>query len=179
MRRHRGSKRLELGEAISFEDVLTVITVLLLLRVLFMVPLVNVEKAKTVRAEKDAYWSHEITWVLSQNTDSAGIAPFATAFEIGESRAILTQRGRYTFLESADADSSLLVMRQNIGDSSYVAMRVQGPGHAKSFRRGRLLWSATEQEWFTASDTLDYGQHILSKGLEAQVRKFTQEERGY
>ena len=43
-----GGARVEMGEAISFEDVLTVITVLLLLRLVFMVPLVNLDKAKTI-----------------------------------------------------------------------------------------------------------------------------------
>ena len=48
MSRIRGGRlagRAELGEAISFEDVLTVLTVLLLLRLVFMVPLVNLDKA--------------------------------------------------------------------------------------------------------------------------------------
>ena len=48
-----------MGEAISFEDVLTVITVLLLLRVVFMVPLVNLDKAKTIAARADRYWSQQ------------------------------------------------------------------------------------------------------------------------
>ena len=46
----RGVARAEMGEAISFEDVLTVLTVLLLLRMVFMVPLVNLDKAKTISA---------------------------------------------------------------------------------------------------------------------------------
>jgi len=179
MRRRRGQQKRELGEAISFEDVLTVITVLLLLRVLFMVPLVNVDKAKTVRAQIDSYWSSQAQWLLSQNDDSVQTAPYRTAFGWDHGKAILSQRDGYWFLEAATPDSNLLVVRQKPGDSTYIALRVQGPGHAKSFRRGKLLWSVTENEWFTASDTLDYGSHPLSKGLEKQLRAITKQERGY
>jgi hypothetical protein len=175
-------KRLELGEAMSFEDVLTVITVLLLLRVLFMVPLVNIDKAKTVRAEADDYWRREVAWVLSQPEDSLmllAVQPYRTAFELMGSKVVMNPRGDLRFIEAVAPDSSLLVVRQNPADSTFVSMRVQGPGHAKSFRRGRLLWSQGEQEWFTASDTVDYGAHVLSQGLEAQQRQYTQSVRGY
>lgn len=182
MRRQRGIKRLELGEAMSFEDVLTVITVLLLLRVLFMVPLVNIDKAKTVRAEADEYWRRAVAWVHAQPEDSLmakEIHPYRMAFELYGSKAIWSQRGELRFVEAVSSDSSLLIIRQNLRDSSFISMRVQGPGHAKSFRRGRLLWSPAEQEWFTASDTLDYGGHPTSKRIEAEQREFTQARRGY
>ena len=67
MRRRRFSGNSSaLGEAISFEDILTVITVLLLLRIIFMVPLVNIDKAKTVRSKADLYWSQEAAHVFSR-----------------------------------------------------------------------------------------------------------------
>lgn len=182
MRRHRGVKRLELGEAMSFEDVLTVITVLLLLRVLFMVPLVNIDKAKTVRAEADEYWKRATAWVVAQPDDTLmahRIRPYWTAFELAGHKAIWTERGALQFIEAITSDSSLLIIRQNPQDSTFISMRVQGPGHAKSFRRGRLLWSPAEQEWFTASDTVDYGSHPTSKRIEAEQREFTQARRGY
>jgi hypothetical protein len=179
MRRHRGTRKLELGEAISFEDVLTVITVLLLLRVLFMVPLVNLDKAKTERAQIDAYWGRHAGFLLAQPEDSASLRPYRTAFDLHGGKAVLSERGPYLFIEAAMPDSNLLVVRQRLADSSYIAMRVQGPGHAKTFRRGRLLWSPSEGEWFTAADTVDYGSHPLSKGLEGQLRQYTKNERGY
>jgi hypothetical protein len=179
MRRHRNSHRLEMGEAISFEDVLTVITVLLLLRVLFMVPLVNLDKAKTVRAQADAYWPAETQWVLAQEHDSLSLNPYATAFDLNESHAVVSQRGAYHFIEAIAPDSSLFLLRHNTAESTYVSMNVQGRGHSKAFRRGRLLWSDAEREWFTASDSIDYGEHVLSKGLEKSQREFTRRERGY
>jgi hypothetical protein len=179
MRRHRNAHRIEMGEAISFEDVLTVITVLLLLRVLFMVPLVNVDKAKTVRAQADAYWPAHSQWIAQQPGDSLGLAPYATAFDLGESHAVISHRGVYQFIEALTPDSSVFILRHNPAESAYVSLRVQGHGHSKSFRRGRLLWSSAEQEWFTASDSVDYGEHPLSKALEKQQREFTRKERGY
>jgi hypothetical protein len=179
MRRHRAAHRMEMGEAISFEDVLTVITVLLLLRVLFMVPLVNLDKAKTVRAQSDAYWQSQSQWLLTQASDSTPLFPYATAFDLGESHAVLSSRGSFQFIEAVTRDSSLFILRHHMAESTYVSMRVQRHGHSKSFRRGRLLWSPAEQEWFTASDSIDYGEHPLSKSLETQQREFSRKERGY
>ena len=42
----RRRRKLDLGEAISFDSVLTVLTVLLVLRMVFFVPMVNRCKAK-------------------------------------------------------------------------------------------------------------------------------------
>jgi hypothetical protein len=74
-----------MGEAISFEDVLTVMTVLLLLRLVFMVPLVNLDKAKTIAARTDAYWSHQAAFVLSQRGIPPPCSPIGTpsAWRVG------------------------------------------------------------------------------------------------
>ena len=53
MARRRRIQSLDLGEAVSFETVLTILTVLLVLRVVFLVPMVNIDKAKTESARKD------------------------------------------------------------------------------------------------------------------------------
>ena len=58
-------------------------------------------------------------------------------------------------------------------------MSVQGRGHALSFRRGTLIWSRDEEEWFPASDSVDYGTRPESKAMEAEFRAWTKARRGY
>lgn len=181
MRQLRRAARLEMGEAISFEDVLTIITVLLLLRLVFMVPLVNLDKSKTVAARADAYWTRQAGYVLSRPSDTARARPYRNAFGLQGKTAFITESGTDSilFLEAAGDDSDMTILRHDLGDSGFIAMSVQGRGHALSFRRGKLLWSEDEQEWFPASDSVDYGTRAESKAMESEFRAWTKSLRGY
>jgi len=177
--RRRRSGGTSLGEGISFEEVLTVITVLLLLRIVFMVPLVNLDKAKTVHSKADLYWSRQAVHVLSHESTADAIRPYRAAFGLQDAKAMITQGPDGTYIEAASSDSSLWIIRHNPHGSSFVAMRVQGQGHSRSFRRGRLLWSQSEGEWFVGADTVDYGSDPSSISLESTFRAWTLKERGY
>ncbi len=182
MSRYRRA-RLDLGEALSFEDVLTVITVLLVLRMVFMVPLVNIDKAKTVSARRDSYWPQEAGWVLSHPKDSIEIQAYRSAFDLDGRTVKISKEinnGREDiYLEAVSPDSSLFILKQYPTTSQFIAMNVQGPGHALSFRRGKLLWSEVEKEWFVAADSIDYGNHAPSKAMENEFRAWTKKHRGY
>lgn len=181
MNRLRRGARIELGEAISFEDVLTIITVLLLLRLVFMVPLVNLDKSKTVSARSDAYWSRQAAFVLGAPRDTLRIKPYADAFALHGKSALMTESGigETVYIEAAGPDSSLIVLRHDLGGGEFTAMSVQARGHALSFRRGTLIWSEDEAEWFPASDSVDYGTRPESKAMEAEFRAWTRARRGY
>ena len=177
----RGAARVELGEAISFEDVLTVMTVLLLLRLVFMVPLVNLDKAKTIAARADKYWSSQAMFVLAHPGDSAKVVPYRNAFGLGDKIASVSEGGaaRTVFVEAASPDSNLTVLKHDLGTGDFVAMNVAGKGHSVSFRRGKLIWSQEESEWFPASDSVDYGTRKESKEMERELREWTKARRGY
>lgn len=179
MRRRRKSHTAALGDGLSFEEVLTVITVLLLLRVVFMVPMVNLDKAKTVTAQVDAYWSRQAGYVLSRPPVDAEVRPYRAAFSLRDAGGFSTRVGDEVYLETATPDSNLLILHHNTGRQSFVAMRVQGAGQSRSFQRGRLLWSRAESEWFISADTVDYGSDPSSLKLEEDFRNWTREKRGY
>ncbi len=176
-RRHRPPRRKRHG--ISFEEVLTVITVLLLLRVVFMVPMVNLDKAKTESAMRDDYWSRQAAYVLSRPSDPGALKPYRGAFGLRDMKGFLTRAGDTIFIEAAFPDSSLLVIRHLPDQRAFVAMRVEGGGLTHSFRHGRLLWSQAEEEWFITADTVDYGAKPSSRRMEQAFRERTQRERGY
>lgn len=180
-RQGRGAARLEMGEAISFEDVLTVITVLLLLRLVFMVPLVNLDKAKTVQAREDKYWGRQATFLLANPGDSAKADPYRNAFGLnGHAVQINPGAGEKTILvEAASPDSDLTVVRHDLASGRFTSMHVAGKGHSLSFRHGQLIWSQAEDEWFPASDSVDYGMREDSKAMEKEFREWTKGRRGY
>ncbi len=176
-RRHLPPRRKRHG--ISFEEVLTVITVLLLLRVVFMVPMVNLDKAKTESAKRDAYWSRHAAYVLSRPSDPAALRPYRGAFGIRDMEGFVTRRDGAVLVEAAAPDSTLLVIRHVPGQRAFVALRIESGGLSQSFRRGRILWSEPEGEWFITADTVDYGAHPQSQMLEKSFREMTRKERGY
>ena len=181
MSRARRQPRTEMGEAISFEEVLTVITVLLLLRLVFMVPLVNLDKAKTIAARGDAYWSQQANYVLSHSGDSVKTKPYKIAFALEGQKVMATESGmgKNLYLEGATADSNVIVIQHDQSTDRFIAMSVQGRGHSRSFRRGHLIWSQDEHEWFPASDSVDYGSREDSKMMETKFREWTKSHRGY
>jgi len=71
------------------------------------------------------------------------------------------------------------VVRHYLGDGRFIAMNVAGRGHSLSFRRGTLIWSQEENEWFSASDSVDYGTRNESKAMEKEFREWTKARRGY
>lgn len=181
MSRSRRHSRPEMGEAISFEEVLTVITVLLLLRLVFMVPLVNLDKAKTIAARSDTYWSKQASWVLAHQGDSLKTKPYRIAFNLEQQNMLITESGvgKNLYLEGATQDSGVIVIQHDLSDDRFIVMSVQGKGHSRSFRRGKLIWSKDEEEWFPASDSVDYGSREDSKNMEAKFRDWTKARRGY
>lgn len=178
-RNRRVSAHGMLGDGISFEEVLTVITVLLLLRVVFMVPMVNLDKAKTVTATLDTYWGRAAAHLLATAEHDPDARPYRAALGLRDEAAVtLSRDGGVVLLEAAWPDSSLLVLRHEPSTLAFTLMRVQAGG-ARSFRRGRLVWSNAEREWFIGADTLDYGAHPSSGALEQSYRGFTKRERGF
>jgi hypothetical protein len=175
--RHRPPRRKRHG--ISFEEVLTVITVLLLLRVVFMVPMVNLDKAKTETATRDAYWARQAAHVLSAPSDPAALKPYRAAFDLRDMTGNVTRIGDAIYVEAASPDSTLMVIRHLPDRKSFVALRVESGGQSRSFRHGRLLWGQAEGEWFVTADTIDYGTDSTSLRMESGFREMTRKQRGY
>lgn len=166
-RRHQA---LDLGEAISFDSVLTVLTVLLVLRVVFLVPMVNLDKAKTEHSGRDPFWEKSAHWVSSHGkvNDAHTYGP---AFSC--ENALVTSLERHdgaVWMEALLPDSTLLVVRHDTASERFGSMRLQNRSSIPTFRHGRLLWSPAEKAWFTTADSLDYGDRPASKAMLEQYR---------
>lgn len=169
-----------MGDGISFEEVLTVITVLLLLRVVFLVPVVSLDRIKTESAAVDQYWKRQAAHVLDNADENEEVLPYRVAFGLRDVRATLTQADDRVWIEAAAHDGdNLIVVRHTPAGGNFVALRVQQAGAVRTFRRGTLLWSERENEWFVGGDTVDYGAHPTSVELEREFRAWTKRERGY
>ena len=166
-RRHQA---LDLGEAISFDSVLTVLTVLLVLRVVFLVPMVNLDKARTEHSGRDAFWDHSAQWIRHHGkvNDAHTYGPaFSCENAIVTS---LVRRDGVLWMEALLPDSTLLVVRHDSVTEIFSSLRLQSRSSLPTFHHGRLLWSQAERAWFTASDSVDYGDREGSKELLEQYR---------
>lgn len=168
----RKAAKADLGEAISFDSVLTVLTVLLVLRMIFLIPMVNVDKAKLDQARRDSLWIRvaDRLAALPGEPDTAA-APYASAFELEGSRVLFERRaGGLDLVSACGADSTLLFVEHDSRSGRFASMRIQRSSEHPVFHRGALVWSPSERSWFVTSDTADYGQDPSSAALLSRVR---------
>ena len=172
-RRRRGP---DLGEAVSFESVLTVFTVLLVLRMVFLVPMVNLDKAKTESARRDRTWDLTVRRVgNAPASDAAG--PYAVAMGLVQARTLVSppSRGSATWIESVLPDSSLVVVRHDKAAGTYVRLHAQSRSEHPSCQYGKLEWSAPDGQWFTVADSVDYGDRGVGEGALREYRRWLEE----
>jgi hypothetical protein len=162
----------DLGEAVSFDSILTILTVLLVLRMVFLVPMVNLDKSKVDQARRSLLWERVVGRLAAgaRHQDDASL-PYLQAFALQSDRSFATvlPDGR-VLVEALSADSTLDVVEHDPATGRFVSLRVQASSEAPVFRRGLLLWSGEESVWFPASDSTDYGQHPSSLELVARLR---------
>lgn len=166
----------EMGEALSFDTVLTVLTVLLVLRVVFLVPMVNIDKAKTVAERKDQLWT-EVSRFLEGRARSGNTGEYEGLLGAASPPALVTMQGGVRWVEAQLPESTLVVMRHDLATQDFVLLRTKGANAAPSFRFGKLLWSQPEQQWFPTADTVDYGDRPVSMELVANYRHLVKARR--
>lgn len=174
MSRHR--RKVDLGEAISFDSVLTVLTVLLVLRMVFFVPMVNLDKAKTVSAKKAGIWDTVATRAVVGDPSSLG-AGYQNALGLVTARLRLTKApdGSEVWIEAALPDSSVAVVHHDLVGGRYVRLHAQSRTELPSCQYGLLRWSPLEKQWFTVSDSVDYGDRGISNKALGDYRKWLSE----
>lgn len=164
----RRQRQVDLGEAVSFDSVLTILTVLLVLRMVFLVPMVNLDKAKTEEARKDKAWDRTIETVLRIGVPSGAGAYTASQGVSGALSVQSSQGDSVVWVESVFPDSSIVVVRHQRKAGRYSRLHVQAKLEHPSCQYGRLEWSAAERQWFTLSDSVDYGERgVVRATLEA------------
>jgi hypothetical protein len=167
----------DLGDAVSFESVLTIFTVLLVLRMVFLVPMVNLDKAKTESARRDRTWDLTARRVASSTSTTDEAAPYAVAMGLSQARTRVSppSRGASVWIESVLPDSSLVVVRHDRTAGTYVRLHAQSRSELPSCQYGRLEWSAPERQWFTVSDSVDYGDRGVGELTLREYRHWLEE----
>ena len=173
----RRMKALDLGEAISFDSVLTILTVLLVLRVVFLVPMVNLDKAKTVAAEKDQSLTVALTWVMN-HASAAQRGDYDGVLSAIRPPAVVTMEGDVRWVEALLPESTLVVIRHDLRTQEFNSLRTQSSSVAPSYRHGKLLWSETEKQWFASEASVDYGDAPASQTLSERYRTLTASRKG-
>lgn len=167
----RKPPKIDLGEAISFDSVLTVLTVLLVLRMIFLIPMVNVDKAKLEQVRRDSIWIHSARRIeLAPRAPDSLALPYAAAFGLQGCHIVIERDGDGTTHVSALASDSTLTLVEHAPQERFSSLRVQRSNEHPVFRRGRLLWSPAERTWFATADTTDYGEDPSSIAYLARVR---------
>ncbi len=175
----RVKQKIDLGNAISIEDALSIMIVTFVLFVIFLVPLVTVEKDKLEKAQTDDYWSNLASWIKEQDTKSVNIETYEMAFELDGATISKIKRDKSVFIEALFEDGSITVIKHNKSLNSYIAMYIKGNSQVVSYRLGNIKWSNDEDIWFTYNDSVDYGNSDKSVNMHKEFREYTMKARGF
>ena len=162
----------DLGPALQVEDALTVMVVILVLRLVLFVPLMNLDRARLDHAETESYWELAYHRVRSAPAVPAGAEAYADAFTLaGKSFSLgAPAAGGIRYLEIADVDQNLTVIRHDPGAQTYRSLFIQKFSNVPSFRHGRIKWSPRERKWFTLDDQVDYSGTPESEAMLKEYR---------
>ncbi|HSQ43185.1 MAG TPA: hypothetical protein VLM37_12975 [Fibrobacteraceae bacterium] len=170
----------ELGEAISIENVLSLMVVLFVLRLLFFIPLVSIDRMSLAQAQKDEYWQNLADY-LQQHGDSAADPFYNAAFGLDGHRILITEtgQGNACYIESLNADGVLTVIEHRQDSGRFDAMVIKGHSSVVGYRYGILRWSTPERVWFTTGDSVGNIGREESVSMQKRFRAWTHQYRGF
>ncbi len=165
------------GDAISIESVLTIMVVLILLRLLFFIPLVNIDRAHLEKAQVDTYWKQLSEWIQTRENDTVDVKPYIHAFELDGNKIYKTNSGKKWYIEALSPSGDIKVIE--LDDKTYISCFVKGSNAVATYQYGEMHWSETEHEWFTTNNSVDYGEKEFTTAMQTTFRKWTRDTRGF
>lgn len=169
----------DLGPALAVEDALTVMVVILVLRVVLFVPMMNLDRARLDQAETETFWEKAYAWIRADRSPADRSAPYDGAFDLsGKAVVVGEPQGQVRFLEVADEDRNILIIRHDLGSQEYGSLFIQKFSKVPSYRHGRIKWSPKERKWFTLDNQVAYDQTPETRELETQYRAWRGDAEG-
>jgi len=163
----------DLGPALAVEDALTVMVVILVLRMVLLVPMMSLDKARLERAEKETVWEKAYAFVAGNKKADASARQYEDAFDLNGNSVILTELGGgVRLLEAADANNNLMVVRHDVDRQTFSSMYIQKFSNVPSYGHGRMKWSPQEKKWFRLDNQIDYNQTPESVSLNKQYQEW-------
>ncbi|KMQ50845.1 hypothetical protein CHISP_2196 [Chitinispirillum alkaliphilum] len=177
MSRRKRNIKCDSGNAISIEDALSIMVVIFVLFFLFIVPLVNIDRAKLEEAQLDEYWEKLTSWIETEEHHSAESAPYKQAFGLYGQKVIVTEIDGARYIKALSPDGDLTVI--NHTGQKYISFIVREHSSVVTYRYGNIHWSTSEQEWFTLNNRIDYGSEEFTTAMQEEFRLWTKANRGF
>jgi len=174
-------RRRDLGNAISIEDALAMLTVIFVVFMLLLVPLVNLDRTKLASEHRDRFWQRVAQSFALRDSGSTSVSSYNLAFDINDALSIRMRPGEsenVRYIEALLADSSLTIIRHDHRDDSFIALFCQNAGTTKIYRSGSLTWNPASREWVAFEFDIDYGDKNESLAMEAKYRTWFLETTG-
>lgn len=168
----------DMGEAISIEDVLSLMTVVFVLFILFFVPLVNIDRMQLENARKDEYWQQLAEWLVEHGKPASSF--YDEAFMLDGHRFYSADLPRgIRWVEALHSNGTITVVEHDLKRKAYTAMIVKGHSSVVTYRFGAIRWSAAERVFFTSADSLDYGDRPQSLEMKKRFRNYSEQTKGF
>jgi hypothetical protein len=169
----------DLGEAVSIESALTVLVVILLVRLLIFIPLVNIDRMKLEQAQKDTFWKQVGEWLAAQPADESAAAPYVNAFGLQGQKVRISTVGAIRYIEGLANDGVVSAIMHDPATQRYIGCIAKENSTVVTYRIGEIHWSGSEKEWFTANNSIDYGEKEAAVAMQKAYRQWSKEARGF
>ena len=169
--------KVDTGQAISIEDALSIMVVIFVLFFLFIVPLINIDKAKLEQAQQDTYWQILSAWIGSQEINQSAAMPYIHTFGLKGQTVLVTDLDYKRYIEALSNKGDLTVIMHE--GSRYISFIVRGHSSVVTYRYGSIHWSSAEREWFTVNNSIDYGEKDFTIEMQDNYRAWTKVNRGF
>ena len=83
------------------------------------------------------------------------------------------------YLEALSPDSEITVIMHDQRAMRYVSFVVKEHSTVVTYRFGEMRWSEAEHEWFTANNSIDYGEKQFTVAMQKAYREWTRQTRGF
>ncbi|MDG5816794.1 hypothetical protein QA601_16980 [Chitinispirillales bacterium ANBcel5] len=176
---NRGRRqKFDMGNPISMEDALSIMVVIFVLFFLFLVPLINMDRAKLEEAQRDVYWKILAEWIETYPDDySKEAQSYVPAFGLSGHKIIVTDDGDRTYIEALSDEGVVTVIVHE--GNRYTSFSTKGHSSVVTYRFGDIMWSSSENEWFTVNNRIDYGEEENTVRMQKEFRQWTKERRGF
>ncbi len=161
----------DLGNAISLEDALSIMVVIFTLFVIFLIPLVNIDKMKLEKAKYDKFWKDRETFLFDYKKIDSKAQYYFSTFDIYEDEVVSAKYWKDVndiYVEILLQDSSMTIILHNPKKKKFCAIFVEGY-QTVSYKFGNIKWSYDEDDWFIYNTKLVY---IPDKKLKEWENKY-------
>jgi hypothetical protein len=154
------TSKIDLGDPISMEDAIAMLTVVFVLFVVILVPLISIDRMRLEKEQRDAVWQVAFDRLNAMDAEDPRITAYKGEFDLYNPRGVHVSRiDSQRLIEYLSKSGELIVILHDLQKDTFSSFHMTAGGTSVVFSRGTLTWNERSGEWLYSGDiTYDYTQ---------------------